>query len=189
MTEALWALGRATGAVSLLLLSVTVALGIGVRRGRPALGLPRFGLLTVHRVASLTAVALLVVHVGSLLLDPWAGLSLVDIVVPGLAGYRPLWVGLGTAALDLLLAVAVTSLLRHRLGARTWKAVHLLAYAAWPVAVGHVLGAGTDVGTPWMTALLAVCVLGVLAAVVLRLRSAAPERAAIPAPAPTGALR
>ena len=48
MTEALWYLGRGTGVISLLLLTVVVALGIGARSGRTAFGLPRFAVNMLH---------------------------------------------------------------------------------------------------------------------------------------------
>jgi sulfoxide reductase heme-binding subunit YedZ len=82
--------------------------------------------------------------------------------------YRPLWIGLGTVSLDLLFAVLITSLLRRHLGYRAWRATHWAAYAAWPAALLHTLGAGTDVGTGWMRLSVTACVLVVLGAVVVR---------------------
>lgn len=185
LTEAAWYLARGTGVVTLIMLSVVVALGIAVRSARPAVGLPRFGVVAVHRSASLLAVVTLAVHVGTLLVDPWAQLSFVDLLVPFGAGYRPMWVGLGTLASDLIVALVVTSLLRHRLGLRTWRAVHWLAYAAWPVAVLHALGSGTDAGSAWLRAIAAACVAGVVAGLAWRLTLLRP---AVTAP-PSGASR
>jgi methionine sulfoxide reductase heme-binding subunit len=168
MTDALWYLGRGTGVVSLALLTLVVVLGISTRSGRPLPGLPRFAVAALHRSASLLAVVFLAVHVGALLLDPYAQLKLVDLVLPFVGTYRPLWLGLGTLGLDLIGALVVTSLLRHRLGRRSWKAVHWLAYACWPVALLHGLGTGTDAGSLWLRATAAVCSAAVLAAVVWR---------------------
>ncbi len=165
MSDALWYVGRGTGIASLLLLTVVVALGIATRSGRSILGLPRFAVGAVHRTASLTAVVFLIIHVGSLCLDPYAQLHIVDLVVPFTGAYRPFWLGLGTVGLDLIAALIVTSLLRHRIGRRTWRAVHWLAYLSWPVALSHALGNGTDNGTWWLRALAAACTLAVLAAV------------------------
>ena len=58
-----------------------------------------------------------------------------------------------TVAFDLLLAVLVTSLLRARLGYRSWRSVHWLAYACWPVALWHGLGTGTDSRLTWLIGL------------------------------------
>jgi sulfoxide reductase heme-binding subunit YedZ len=162
-TQALWYLARGSGVVSLILFTVVVALGIGTRSGRPFAGMNRLVVASVHRSAALLALLFLVTHVITLLFDPYAQLSVVDVLLPFGGGYRPLWVGLGTLALDLSLAVVVTSLLRDRIGQRAWRAVHWLAYAIWPVALAHGIGSGTDRGTTWLLALDAVCVLTVVA--------------------------
>jgi sulfoxide reductase heme-binding subunit YedZ len=165
MSNALWYVGRGTGVASLLLLTVVVALGIATRSGRPVLGLPRFAVAAVHRTASLTAVVFLLIHVGTLYFDPYAQLHVVDFLVPFTGAYRPFWLGLGTVGFDLIAALVVTSLLRHRIGLRTWRAIHWLAYLSWPVALSHALGNGTDNGTWWLRAVAALCTLAVLGAV------------------------
>ncbi|SNY56911.1 ferric reductase-like transmembrane domain-containing protein [Paractinoplanes atraurantiacus] len=169
MSDALWYFARGSGVVSLVLLTVVVALGIGARSGRTAFNLPRFAVNLLHRNAALLAVVFLVLHVVSLLFDPYAQLRLFDLVLPFAGNYRPLWQGLGTLGLDLMIAIVVTSLLRHRIGARAWRAVHWLAYLCWPVALLHGLGAGSDNGTVWLWAISMVCVAVVLAAVIWRL--------------------
>jgi len=168
VTDALWYLGRGTGVVALVLLTAVVVLGIGARSGRPLAGLPRFGVALVHRNASLLAAVFLGVHLVTLLFDPYAQLRVVDLVLPFGGAYRPLWLGLGTLASDLILVLIATSLLRHRLGQRAWRAVHWAAYAAWPVAVLHGLGNGTDRGSLWLRAIAAVCAAAVLAALAWR---------------------
>jgi predicted ferric reductase len=157
LTSALWYLGRGTGITALVLLTVSVVLGIVTRSGRAGGGLTRFGIADLHRTAALTGAVLVAVHVGSLLFDPYSQLKLVDLVLPFLASYRPLYLGLGALALDLLLAVVVTSLLRHRLGPRTFRLVHWATYVLWPVALLHGLGAGTDAGALWFRAIAAAC--------------------------------
>lgn len=160
----LWYLGRGTGVVSLVLLTVVMVLGIGSRSGRPVFGLPRFAVVSLHRSASLLSVAFLAIHVVTLLLDPQSELKLVDLVLPFDATYRPLWMGLGTVGLDLMAAIIVTSLLRQRLGVRAWRAVHWLAYLSWPVAIAHTVGTGTDRSTWWLLSLTGLCVAAVGAA-------------------------
>ena len=114
--EALWALGRGTGITALVFLTLALSLGIATRSGRPMLSLPRFAVADVHRFAALAGTALVLIHVLTLLADPYAQLRLVDSVVPFLGTYRPLWQGLGTLGFDVLAAVIVTSILRHRIG-------------------------------------------------------------------------
>src|ERR1700761_6959629 len=124
---------RGTGAVSLVLLTASVVLGIvgSVRFTAPRW--PRFAIDAVHRDVSLLVLVVLAIHIVTSVLDGFAPITLLDGVIPFVTPYRPLWMGLGTLAFDLLLAIAITSLIRRRLGYRTWRAVHWLAYASWPV--------------------------------------------------------
>ena len=168
MTEALWYFGRGTGVVSLVLLSIVVALGIGARSGRTAFGLPRFAVNLLHRNAALFAVILLAGHVLSLYFDPYAQLRYFDLVVPFVGEYRQFWLGLGTLAFDLVLALTATSLLRHRLGVRTWRIVHWLAYLCWPIALLHGWQTGTDGASWWLRTVLVLCTALVGAAVAWR---------------------
>ena len=168
MTNEAWYAARGTGVVSLILLTVVMVLGIGSRYGRPVFGLPRFATSLVHRNASLIAVTLLAIHIGTLLIDPYAQLHVLDILVPFAAPYRTIWVGFGTVALDLVIALVVTSLLRRQIGPRVWQALHWLAYAAWPVAWLHGIGTGTDRGTGWYLAIAVITAVAVLAAVAWR---------------------
>ena len=172
---ALWYLTRSTGVVTLILLTLSVALGVAnVRRAR-TLNVPRFVFDAVHRNASLLSIAFLFVHIATSLLDGFAPIRLIDVVIPFGSPYRPLWLGFGTVAFDLLLAVALTSVFRRRLGYRGWRATHWLAYASWPVAVLHGLGTGSDTKTTWMLALTAACVIVVIVAVTARATAGWPE--------------
>lgn len=179
MTEEplLWWLTRSAGLVALLLLTASVVLGVSATRGTPS---RRALVQGVHRWVSGLAVGLVVAHVVTSVADGYVPLSWVDAFVPFRAGYRPLWLGIGTLAVDLLLAVLLTSLLRSRLQGRYWRRVHVLAYAAWPLSLVHGLGAGTDVRTATVRALTAGCVVAVLLALVSRLgRDARPLRLAL----------
>lgn len=181
--SALWYLTRGTGTVTLVLLTVSLALGIAnVRRVRTD-AVPRFVFDAVHRSASLLALAFLVVHIVTSVLDPFAPIRLIDAVVPFVSAYRPVWLGLGALASDLLIAVAVTSLLRRRFGYRAWRITHWVAYACWPVALVHGLGTGSDAKTSWMLLLSAGCVVIVLVAVWIRAAAGWPEHSGIRASA------
>jgi predicted ferric reductase len=169
--QAFWALGRGTGITALAFLTISVGLGIATRSGRPLLALPRFAVADVHRFAALAGTLLVVLHMALLFLDPYAKLRFVDFVVPFLGAYQPLWQGLGTLAFDLLIVVVVTSLLRHRVGVRAFRAVHWVTYVLWPIALAHALGNGTDAYRVWFLAFAGCCALTVAAAVVWRLRA------------------
>ncbi|MGZ4186477.1 MAG: ferric reductase-like transmembrane domain-containing protein, partial [Solirubrobacteraceae bacterium] len=139
---------------------------------------PRFTIDALHRDVSLLVIVFLVLHVLVSVLDSFAPVSLLDAVIPFRASYRPFWLGLGALSFDLLLALVITSLMRRRLGYRSWRAIHWLAYASWPIAVFHGLGTGSDTMSWWMLALTAACVAAVLLAVFARIArsgSQAPE--------------
>ena len=176
MNEALWALGRGTGVVALLMFTATLVLGILSRSGRPVAGLGRFGLNELHRTAALTGVGLIAVHLTSLFFDPYAQLKVVDFLVPFVGTYRPFYLGLGTVAVDLLLVITAVSRLRNTVGPRVFRAVHWLTYALWPVALVHGLGTGTDAGSLWMDAVAVTCATAVGAAVAWRLTPSYAER-------------
>ena len=182
MSTALWYAGRGFGVSALVLLSLVVVLGILTRSGRPLPGLPRFAVAALHRTTSLTGVLFVALHVLTLSLDPYAQLHLVDAVVPFLGTFRPVWQGLGTVAMDLIVLLVGSSLLRHRLGLRTWRVLHWTAYLFWPVAILHAFGNGTDGHAAWMLAVLATCLAAVVGAVGWRLvgSSFAPEAAPRP---------
>jgi methionine sulfoxide reductase heme-binding subunit len=168
-SAALWYLTRATGLVSLILLSATVVLGTVASVGWTTDRWPRFLSQSVHRNLSLFCLALIAIHVVSTVGDGYVPIGLADAVIPFRSPYRPVWVGLGALAFDLLLAVALTSALRRRIGAGVWRGVHWLAYACWPIAVVHGLGSGSDARLPGATLVFVACTGSVAAAVAWRL--------------------
>jgi methionine sulfoxide reductase heme-binding subunit len=163
-TQTLWYLSRGTGMVTLVLLTLTLLLGIAGMRPRGWLTMPRYVIAGLHRNLSLLLLIFVSVHIATAVVDPYAGLRLINAVIPFSSRYRPLWVGLGAIALDLLLAVVITSLARARFGLRTWRTVHWAVYVIWPVAVLHSVGSGSDIASGLVPALIAVCAALVLAA-------------------------
>ena len=172
-----WYATRATGVVALLLLTATVIMGIAAHAGLAAPGLPRVVTGGLHRNVSLLVLAFVMAHVLTTVLDSYTPIGLVSAFVPFSSAYRPLWLSLGAVAFDLLLALALTSLVRDRLSYRTWRAVHWLAYACWPVGLWHGLGTGTDSRLPWLLFIDAVCLISVAAAAAWRLSLAPPGTA------------
>jgi methionine sulfoxide reductase heme-binding subunit len=168
-SSAPWYFSRATGVVCLVLLTGVVVLGVLVNRGLSLPGLPKFAVTGLHRSISLLSVVFLGIHVATAVFDPYVSIGVTAAFVPFVSSYQPLWMGLGAVSLDLLAAIIVTSLLRARMGRRPWRAVHLLAYASWPIAVVHGVGAGPDLMHGWGVALTAVCLLAGTTAAAWRL--------------------
>ena len=172
----MWYLARGAGIVSLLLLTGSVLLGVLTSVRWVSDRWPRFTTTMLHRNLSLLAVVFLAIHVATVVIDGFAPIRWLDVVVPFASPYRPLWLGLGTIAFDLVLALVATSLLRNRIGPRIWRSVHWLAYACWPVAVVHGMGTGTDTATEVFLAVDALCIGVVILAVWWRVRPAFVQR-------------
>jgi methionine sulfoxide reductase heme-binding subunit len=159
----LWYVTRATGLVALLMLTASVLLGLLAAGRFSGERWPRFLTQGLHRNVSLLVVVFLALHVASTVLDTYTSIPLTAAFLPFTSGYKPGWLSLGAVALDLLVTLIVTSLVRGRLGYRTWRRLHWLAYACWPVAVAHGLGIGTDRSATWVMALTIGCVACVVA--------------------------
>src|ERR1019366_6140136 len=163
-----WYLTRSTGVVALVLLTAAVVLGVVDVSRWSTPRWPRFVLDSLHRSVSMLVLVFLGLHIITAALDSFAPIALLDAVVPFIGSYRPFWLGLGAVAFDLLLAVAITSIVRERLGHRAWRIIHWLADACWPIALLHGLGTGSDVKSAWLLPLTALCVVAVVIAVCLR---------------------
>jgi len=169
----LWYASRATGVVSLLLLSAVMLLGLLVTRQGRLPGLPRFAVSGLHRNLSLLAVAFVAVHVLSAIADSYVKIPVAAAVVPLASSYERLWLGLGAVSLDLMLAAAVTSLLRRHLSRRAWRAVHLTAYLSWRVAWFHSVFASGDLRHGLLFLMAIACAVAVFGAAAWRMPAAA----------------
>ena len=138
----LWYTTRGAGAVSLVLLTAVVALGILSSLRFEAKGWPRFLTAGLHRNLALVTLVFLGLHIVTAVVDPYTNLGWASAIVPFSSYYRTFWLGLGTIAAELVAAIGITSLARRFIGPRAWKVVHGLAYAAWPIGVVHGLGTG-----------------------------------------------
>ena len=165
----LWYTTRAAGLVTLLLLTASVLLGVLTAGRFSSERWPRFLTTGLHRNISLLVVVFLALHIGTTVFDTYVSIPVTAVFVPFISSYKTFWLGLGAIALDLLLALIVTSLVRSRLGYRSWRRVHWLAYACWPIGLAHGLGIGTDRDTIWVFALTICCAAAVAAAAAWRL--------------------
>lgn len=139
----LWYLSRATGVVSMVLLTVVVVLGVvtaGRRRPRGSSATVAMG---VHRWLSLGLLAFLITHIVTAIVDGYVDIGWLAVIVPFVSAYEPLLVGFGAIGIDLLVAILVTSYLRHRIPERRWRFVHWLTYGMWAIAVIHGFSFGT----------------------------------------------
>ncbi len=174
-STALWYASRATGVVSLLLLTAIVLLGVLVNRQGRLPGLPRFVVTGLHRNLSLLGVAFVAIHVITAVADPYVSIRIAAIVLPFTSAYKPLWLGLGAISLDLVLALILTSLARARMSRRLWRSLHWLSYLAWVSALVHCLGSSNDLHSGILLYLAISCAVAVIAAVTWRFTHAGRE--------------
>jgi sulfoxide reductase heme-binding subunit YedZ len=175
----LWYATRASGIVALILLTLTMVLGLATTSRARARHWPGFAQQEFHRRVSILAVVFLALHVLTSILDTYVHIGWLAIVVPFSSPYSPFWVGLGAIALDLMLAVFVSSLLRSHLKPATWRGIHWLAYGSWPIALAHTFGLGTDSGEHWVIAVGVLCVLSVGLALAWRVRTSVKKQATV----------
>jgi sulfoxide reductase heme-binding subunit YedZ len=162
-----WYAARAAGIAAYLMLSAVVCLGLTMS-GKRARRWPKFALEDVHRFAGLLVGAFVGLHIVTIAIDSWLPFRLSQIIVPFTDRYRPIWVGLGIVAAELLLALAITNHYRDRLPYRFWRNAHYLNFAVWGAATLHGLASGTDRSAGWLLALYAPAVAIVSALIALR---------------------
>ncbi len=159
------------------LIGLTTAVGVGLVATDRIVMRPghRVVAQAVHRGVSLAALMSLVAHI---ILEIVAHRShVIDAVVPFLAQNRTLYVGLGTVASDLVVLIVITGFLRGRFAGRhpgAWRAVHAIAYLAWPLSIIHGLMAGRT-AKPYVDWSYGACV--ALVALAVGIRFAATIRA------------
>src|SRR5262249_46227199 len=146
---------RAGGLLAYLLLSASVCVGLLLSAKARLKRWPRFALEDVHRFLGILAGVFVAIHGAALLLDTFVPFSLSQVLVPGTSSYRPLAVGIGVVAAELLAALAITNHYRRRIPNGLWRRLHMLNLLVWALALTHGLTAGTDASTSWALALYA----------------------------------
>ncbi|MEO8686948.1 MAG: ferric reductase [Solirubrobacteraceae bacterium] len=175
-----WLASRSAGVVAYVLLSTSVVLGLVMAARLAPVG-RRAGLRVLHERVALLALGTVAVHGLFLLPDRWLRPGLHELVIPFTASYRPVWTGLGICAAYLAAGLSLSYYARRRLGSRRWRSAHRLIPVVWALAVAHVIGAGTDVVSLWLEAVLALTIAAVVALLAQRWWLG---RTTPPAPAP-----
>jgi predicted ferric reductase len=151
--QSLWYITRAAGLVAYLLLWLSTAWGLAVTSKIFDPFLQRAFTYDAHQFLSLLAIGFTLLHIVVLLGDQYLPFSLVQILVPFVAPYRPIWVGLGILGMYLTLIVSVTFYIRQWIGARTFRLIHYASFLAYIGVTLHGLFAGTD-SAVWVTKLM-----------------------------------
>ena len=149
-SPALWYATRASGIAAYVVLTIVVSIGLSMGGKAQSKRWPRFSVEDIHRFGGLLVGSLITIHVATIAVDSFLPFSIVNLLVPFTATYRPIWTGLGIAAAEILLALAITNHYRKRLPYRFWRTAHYLNFAVWTLASLHGLMSGTDRGVWWL---------------------------------------
>jgi predicted ferric reductase len=171
----LWYLARAAGVVTMVMFTLSAALGIVMSSIRQPER--RFWLQYVHRSAAVTGLVLLTTHIVAVIADSYVAISPSVLVWPFGAGYRPFAMVVGVLALYGLVLASLVGAARGRLArsqsfTKYWRKLHIAASVGWLLSIGHALLAGTDRSTPWMLGITLGCLATVATAAAYRLNAA-----------------
>lgn len=169
LNTVLWIVGRATGMVGVVLLSLAAAMGLALSMKASSRRFPRWLTTELHRYVTILALVVSVMHLAVLWLDTESGLSLVSLVVPFMSSWEPLAVGIGVLGLEITLAIWFSTRIRDRIGYRAWRVIHRFATAGWVLVIAHGLLAGTDTGATWAVITYAACAAMVIGLLVPRM--------------------
>jgi methionine sulfoxide reductase heme-binding subunit len=146
--QTLWYVTRAAGMIAYLLLWLSTVWGLAVSSKILDPFLERMFTYDLHEFLSLLAIGFVVLHVVVLLGDRYLPFSLAEILIPFVAPYRPLWVGVGIIAFYLTLLVSITFYIRRWIGIKTFRVIHIASFVSFFGAGLHGLLSGTDSPLP-----------------------------------------
>jgi methionine sulfoxide reductase heme-binding subunit len=170
--EELWFINRGSGVVLLAMCALSIVLGVVSVERVGSRWWPRFLSQGLHRNVSLLSTLLMLIHAVSAVVDEFVDIRWWHVIVPFTGTYQPFWLALGTLALDLTVAIVLTSLLRTRVVPWLWRTVHLTTYLVFGLGVVHGIGIGTDAEEPWSLAVTLGCLIAVMLATAVRLAGA-----------------
>lgn len=145
-----WYVSRAAGTTAYLLLSVTTVLGLIISTRLLDRWLSRADAFALHEHCSWLALGFAALHAGALLVDRTEPFSVLQVLVPFTAPYRPLATGLGVLALYLTALVTVSFSVRAYIGQRVWRRLHAATFGLYVLVTAHGLLAGSSSGAAWM---------------------------------------
>ncbi|MEO8470203.1 MAG: hypothetical protein ABI573_11135 [Chloroflexota bacterium] len=141
----IWLAARAAGFVTLGLLTLQVVLGLVLSHptNKTTWKLSRL-LFPWHANIWMFVLSFLVMHIVTLVLDPYAGVGIGGALIPGLSSYRTAPVAIGVIALYALLITGLSARYTNRLPRGLWLQIHRLSLLVLVLAWGHGVLSGTD---------------------------------------------
>ena len=148
--KAYWYLSRGTAFVSLSLLWISMALGLGISNKMARLWPGAPAAFALHEYVSLLGLAFAVFHAIVILGDHYINFTLLQLLIPfSTVDYRPFWVGIGQIAFYTWAILAITFYIRPIIGQKSWRFLHYGSFGMYLLAIFHGLFSGTDTSAGW----------------------------------------
>lgn len=148
--KAYWYLSRGTAFVSLSLLWISMAFGLGITNKMAKLWPGAPTAFAIHEFVSLLGIAFAIFHGLILMGDHFINFTFAQILVPfSTSNFKPLWVGLGQVGFYVWALVAFSFYIRSSIGQKTWRAIHFASFLTYVAALAHGLMSGTDTSALW----------------------------------------
>lgn len=149
--KAFWYISRATAFVSLSLLWISMALGLGITNKMARLWPGAPAAFAIHEYVSLLGLAFAMFHAIIILGDKYIDFTLVQLLIPfSTLDYKPFWVGLGQVGLYIWALVALSFYIRPTIGQKFWRLLHYLTFGMYFLALFHGIFSGTDSSESWV---------------------------------------
>lgn len=148
--KAYWYLSRGTAFVSLSLLWVSMALGLGITNKMARLWPGAPATFAIHEYASLLGLAFAIFHALIILGDRYIKFTFLQLLVPfSTVDYRPFWVGIGQIGFYVWTIVVLSFYIRPAIGQKTWRLLHYASFLLYLMGMMHGLFSGTDSSADW----------------------------------------
>jgi hypothetical protein len=140
-----WLAARAAGFMTLGLLTLQVVVGLVLSHptNKTTWKLSRL-IYPWHSNVWVFVLAFLVMHMVTIVADPYAGVGIGGALVPGLSAYRSVPIALGVIALYALLITGLTARYTKSLPRGLWLQIHRLSLGILVLAWTHGVLSGTD---------------------------------------------
>ena len=148
--KAYWYLSRATAFVSLSLLWVSMALGLGITNKMARLWPGAPASFAIHEDVSLLGLAFSIFHAIIIMGDHYIKFTLLQLLIPfSTTEYRPFWVGIGQIAFYTWAILVASFYVRPSIGQKSWRFLHYGSFGMYLLGIFHGLFSGTDTSASW----------------------------------------
>jgi sulfoxide reductase heme-binding subunit YedZ len=144
-----WYLSRTSAFLAYILLFINIVFGLGLKTKFLDKLSARWQSFDLHQFSALLAMAMITLHIFSLLGDQYMSPTLSDLLIPMSASYRPIWTALGILSFYVLIIIVLSSYLKRFIGQKIWRMIHMLSFVLFYVILYHGLRSGSDTQTWW----------------------------------------